>query len=585
MWRFDIAHLPGKTNCAADAASRHLVSCNLVATISHQEYDSPDVVEQALVAALQLAATDILCLQWHELAQRTKNDLVLNDLLHAVESGFNADCFNANRVGLRQYLPFRDGYYVLDGVILYKDRVVVPVSLRHSVLSALHAAHQGVSAMERRARSTVFWPGMTHDIYNVRYNCAYCNRNAPSQAATPPITPDPPSTPFEHIFADYFDYGGRHFLVIGDKFSGWTDVFGTTTGSRIAGAAALIRLFRTYFATFGVPEEISTDGGPEFTAFTTANFLRKWGVHHRVSSAYFPQSNGRAEVAVKTAKRLLMANVSPNGDLNSDSFLRAILQLRNTPNPDCGMSPAEIVFGRPLRDAFSFINRINKFSNRHIRRTWRETWQAKEDALHLRAKRTETTLKKHARPLAALQCGDHVFVQNQTGTSPGKWDKVGRVVEILPFDQYVIKVDGSGRITKRNRRFLRLIPTSTTDQLTLPGPEYAHPIPYRPDAASPVATFDNEKQACSTTEAGLEPSTTSPSEHTPLLSTLDSPSPKLQDTPKVSVPNTPTLMRRSTRTRRPALELDPASGQWVTKGFVSSLDRATNLGGMQDCTF
>ena len=47
--------------------------------------------------------------------------------------------------------------------------------------------------MERRARSTVFWPGMTHDIYNVCYNCAYCDRNAPYHAATPPITPDPPS--------------------------------------------------------------------------------------------------------------------------------------------------------------------------------------------------------------------------------------------------------------------------------------------------------------------------------------------------------------------------------------------------------
>ena len=150
------------------------------------------------------------------------------------------------------------------------------------------------------------------------------------------------------------------------------------------------------------------------------------------------------------------------------------------------------------------------------------------------------------------------------------------MVEILPFDQYVIKVDGSGRITKRNRRFLRLIPAFTTDQLTLPEPEYAHPTPYRPNTASPVATFDNEEQACITNEAGLEPPTTSPSEHTPLSSTLDSPSPKLQDTPEVSVPITHTLMRRSTRTRRPALEQDPASVQWVTKGFVSSLHRATN---------
>ena len=57
-----------------------------------------------------------------------------------------------------------------------------------------------------------------------------------------------------------------------------------------------------------------------------------------------------------------MANVSPNGDLDEDSFLRALLHLRNTPDPDCDLSPAEIVFGRPLRDAFFFVNRIAKFT-------------------------------------------------------------------------------------------------------------------------------------------------------------------------------------------------------------------------------
>ena len=66
-----------------------------------------------------------------------------------------------------------------------------------------------------------------------------------------------------------------------------------------------------------------------------------------------------------------------------------------------------------------------------------------------------------------------------------------------------------------------------------------------------------------------------------LVSVLPFPlhSTKLQDTPEVSVPNNPTLMRCSTRTRRPTFELNPASGQWVTKGFVSSFDRATNWGG------
>ena len=73
-----------------------------------------------------------------------------------------------------------------------------------------------------------------------------------------------------------------------------------------------------------------------------------------MSSAYFPHSNGRAEVAVKTVKRLLMVQLSPNGDLNNDCFLHAILLLRNTPYPDCGVSPSEVVFGHPLQDDFFF---------------------------------------------------------------------------------------------------------------------------------------------------------------------------------------------------------------------------------------
>ena len=54
-----------------------------------------------------------------------------------------------------------------------------------------------------------------------------------------------------------------------------------------------------------------------------------------MSSAYFPQSNGRAEVAVKKAKRMLMDNVGPTGSLNNDGLMRALLQARNTPDHDC----------------------------------------------------------------------------------------------------------------------------------------------------------------------------------------------------------------------------------------------------------
>ena len=107
--------------------------------------------------------------------------------------------------------------------------------------------------------------------------------------------------PFQKILADYFDYAGRHFLIVGDRLSGWSDVFGTPAGTTVTGANALVRLLRSYFATFRAPEEISSDGGPEFTAFVRQDFMRKWDIKHRVSFAYFPQSNDRVEVAVKAA--------------------------------------------------------------------------------------------------------------------------------------------------------------------------------------------------------------------------------------------------------------------------------------------
>ena len=81
-------------------------------------------------------------------------------------------------------------------------------------------------------------------------------------------------------------------------------------------------------------------------------FLKKWGIRHRLSSAHYPQSNGRTEVAVKTAKRLLQENISRSGHLNTGKVSRAQLQYHNTPGRGtAGESPARIIFGRDLRDS------------------------------------------------------------------------------------------------------------------------------------------------------------------------------------------------------------------------------------------
>jgi hypothetical protein len=73
--------------------------------------------------------------------------------------------------------------------------------------------------------------------------------------------------------------------------------------------------------------------------------LNALGIRHRLSSAYIPHFNCRAELAVKVGKKLLRDNMGHGGSLNTAKIMRAVLQYRNTPMQDCRRSPAQMVFG------------------------------------------------------------------------------------------------------------------------------------------------------------------------------------------------------------------------------------------------
>ena len=110
------------------------------------------------------------------------------------------------------------------------------------------------------------------------------------------------------------------------------------------------RVLQEHFTNFNIPEEISMDGGPQIMSDTVKSCLSRWGVKHRLSSAYFPHSNNRAELAVKTGKRLLRDNLTIHGSLATYKVMRALMQYRNTPLTNLRLSPAQIVFNRQLRD-------------------------------------------------------------------------------------------------------------------------------------------------------------------------------------------------------------------------------------------
>ena len=90
-----------------------------------------------------------------------------------------------------------------------------------------------------------------------------------------------------------------------------------------------------------------------------------------------------------------------------------------------------------------------------LKDAWKEVAEGREIALAQRGTKIMDALNEHVKDLPALKIGDAVLIQNQLGNHPKRWDKRCIVVEVLSYRQYRIRVDGSRRLTLRNRQFLR----------------------------------------------------------------------------------------------------------------------------------
>ena len=198
--------------------------------------------------------------------------------------------------------------------------------------------------MSARAKLSMYWPGIMNDICNMRYTCKTCNELAPSQPKEPIQLSPSPDWPFQQICADYFQLECHSYLSIVDRCTAWLNIYNFLPGQSTS--QTLIDTFRTLFIAYRVPEEISSDGDPQFIAHsfqTFQTFLSGWGIKHHLSSIDYPQSNERAELGVKSAKRIISDNTSKDGSLNNYKAACALMQYCNTPLPHINLSPAQLL--------------------------------------------------------------------------------------------------------------------------------------------------------------------------------------------------------------------------------------------------
>ena len=378
---------------------------------------------------------------------------------------------------------------------------------------------------------------------------------------------------------DYFDHAALKYLVIADRFTGWPELF-----RQNGKAMTLVKTCRNLFSQFGVPEELSFDGGPPFDSYEWKRFLIQWDIVTRLSAANYPQSNGRAELAVKSCKRMLHSNTDGNGNVDTAKMMMALLQYRNTPSATTGMSPAYMLFGRHLRDALpsvpssrdsrdpttmSYTEKYGKPST-----VWSDIRKRREVAYAKKREDTANRYNADKHHLAPLSLGDSVSVQNRVGSHPLRWDRTGVVVERLENRQYLVKSDGSGRVLRRTRTHLRKIIPATRDRvipdttvgseegiprtpLLIPGrltdgTEIIHPCEPRTPEEDIGETGGNELERASGSVGQPHADIPDGAAGDPVVP------PAAQPTiPPISPPAIPQPTRRSTRQRKPTSILSP----------------------------
>ena len=158
-------------------------------------------------------------------------------------------------------------------MLLYNDRTVILPLARPRVLQVLHSAHQGVAGVSLWAEQSVFWPGMSGDIRNMRAALSTCYTIAPCQSSMPPVQPVIPNLPFQHIDYDFFTLHGNYFGALVDCFSGWFNIY-----KGRGGVTCLVDMMTKLFQDMGILDTITSNGRPNFKSDRFKSCLRQYGV-------------------------------------------------------------------------------------------------------------------------------------------------------------------------------------------------------------------------------------------------------------------------------------------------------------------
>ena len=288
-------------------------------------FDTPKVSEAEHFVNYVVPNSIPKTLQFHEIRETTQNNQILTKVCNATIN--NRWRFYKNNMRMKPYHVLRKEFIFNDGVIIRKQKLVIPHSLRHSIFRLAHEEHISIVKCKARLQSKVWQPHIDFEVWSFISECHLCQTKLDHHLPAP-IMPIPmPESSWSSVPVDLCGPfpTGETLLILVDYFSRFpiVEILKSKTSANI-----ISKLFKI-FSVLGLPEILTSENGGQFISNEIESYLKINGIIHNKTTLLWLQENGQVERINRVIKKAVQYTVNEGRNWKQElgTFL---LSFRNT---------------------------------------------------------------------------------------------------------------------------------------------------------------------------------------------------------------------------------------------------------------